>query len=109
MPEGCYPFPRSERHGEEETKPTPRAGPGGSRGPRRRRLEDASMATKTPDVERHRGKPRAGKAGKGASFEPGQDLSAAPAFDMVEELDRPRPAKTRYPIDLKTFEALEAK
>jgi hypothetical protein len=35
-------------------------------------------------------------------------LSAAPAFDVVAELNRPRPSPSRYPIDQETFAALEA-
>jgi hypothetical protein len=68
------------------------------------------MPSKKPEVYKHTGKPRAGKSGaKAVSFEPSDVLSAAPALDDVQALDRPRPAKTRYPIDLKKFEALEAK
>jgi hypothetical protein len=66
------------------------------------------MPPKTPDVFKHKGKPRAGKTSRAVSLEPIPDLSVAAAFDLVEQLDRPRPAKTSYPIDLKRFEALEA-
>jgi hypothetical protein len=57
---------------------------------------------------RHKGKPRPGKSAKGVSFQPAQDLTAAPAFDVVEQLDRPRPSTTRYPIDQEAFARLEA-
>src|SRR5882724_10711032 len=68
------------------------------------------MSTDAVEVFKFKGKPHPGKSsGKATSFEPGQVLPTAPAFDEVEALDRPRPAKTRYPIDLRRFELLEAK
>jgi hypothetical protein len=55
--------------------------------------------------------PTAGKAAKGASFEPGaQAVATAFAAEVgggPAEYDRPRPATTRYPIDLTSFETLK--
>src|SRR5262245_4640477 len=66
------------------------------------------MPRRTPEEKPHRGKPRTGRSAKGVYFQPAQVLTAAPAFDVVEALDRPRPSTTRYPIDQQTFAALEA-
>jgi hypothetical protein len=67
------------------------------------------MPTTTPEHFKYKGKPRRGKSTvRAKAFEPSQVLSAAPTSDDVEALNRPRPAKTRYPIDMKRFETLEA-
>src|SRR5262245_31514435 len=67
------------------------------------------MPAATPEVFKHKGRAHAGKAhDKPTSFEPGQELTAAPAADDVAALDRPRPATTRYPISREAFTALEA-
>src|SRR5215472_3022074 len=66
------------------------------------------MPKRVLEVQSHKGKPGAGKAAKGISFDPGQELPAAPSFDVVTDLDRPRPSPTRYPIDQAAFAALEA-
>lgn len=64
----------------------------------------------TPTLEErpHKGKRHTGKSAKGKKFEPGRVLPAAPALDIVAQLNRPRPSTSRYPIDQRTFAALEA-
>jgi hypothetical protein len=60
---------------------------------------------------RLRAAPATGKAGRGTSFEPGAAATAlgfaAAAAGPAPEYDRPRPATTRYPIDLASFESLK--
>jgi hypothetical protein len=59
------------------------------------------------DVVRHRGLARDGRAGsKGREFEPAEigPEAEGPGYEL---LDRPRPAKSRFPIDLATFTALK--
>jgi hypothetical protein len=70
------------------------------------------MPKKPRDVFKVPGKPRAGKSSaRGAAFEPGaRPPAAAPAAAAAAAgRDLPRPAKTRYPIDLETFLALQAR
>jgi hypothetical protein len=66
------------------------------------------MANPTAELVQHKARARKGKGAKAVSFEPVRELVAAPAVDVVEVLDRPRPATTRYPIDEEAFKALEA-
>jgi hypothetical protein len=65
------------------------------------------MPKLTLEQQPHKGKPRAGKSAKGVAFNPGQELASAPAQDVVEHLDRPRPSSSRYPFDQATFAELE--
>src|SRR5436305_435616 len=59
------------------------------------------------EVQRHRGKPLEGRLKAGADFEPGS-LSMAPAAGgEPTEYDRPRPAKTRFPIDFEQYASLK--
>ena len=62
----------------------------------------------TPAEKKHPGKPKAGKSTAGVILDPSAPLPAAPYTDEVAVLDRPRPAKTRYPISKDEFTALEA-
>jgi hypothetical protein len=69
------------------------------------------MAKKTShDIFKVPGKPRPGKStARGAAFAPAQQPQAAAPTAVVPRRERPRPAKSRYPIDIETFLALEAR
>ena len=71
-------------------------------------MAKSKKASKPTDAteQKHRGKALSGKAPKGASFNPAEAEILALGADL--QYDRPRPATTRYPIDLKTFESLKA-
>ncbi len=57
------------------------------------------------DVQKHTGKPLEGAQRKrGADFDPNVVMEAGPG---IAEVNRPRPAKTRFPIDPETFVALK--
>lgn len=59
----------------------------------------------------HRGKSFAGKhATKGTAYEPAATLSQSAALEMAAGgplNERPRPSKSRYPIDMDTFDSLK--
>ena len=57
--------------------------------------------TRDDEWEAHRGKAQAGKMPRGVAFDPSYVAAAAAAPEPI--VDRPRPAKTRYPIDMETF------
>ncbi|MBX6314244.1 MAG: hypothetical protein IRY99_15230 [Isosphaeraceae bacterium] len=60
------------------------------------------------DLVAHPGKPLAGKhPRKATAYDPAAQPSAELAAAAGLVVDRPRPAKTRYPIDLETFNALK--
>ncbi len=60
-----------------------------------------------PGLQKVRTVLRAGKAALGADFDPGAMAMAAAALAGLTEYDRPRPAKTRFPIDLAAYAALK--
>lgn len=83
----------------------------GVRKPRKTRRAAAKSKPAAASTQRLRAMPVGGRAGKGVSFEPGAQAVAlglaAGASAAPPEVDRPRPATTRYPIDLTDFESLK--
>ncbi len=68
------------------------------------------MAPASSDAFKHRGKPKKGKSRTAGVVTDGSQPPAASfavSVDEVAQLDRPRPAKTRYPISLSEFATLE--
>jgi hypothetical protein len=65
--------------------------------------------SRSKEVETHRGKPIPGKhAAKGVAYDPSIPLPQAAATALAGPVnERPRPAKTRYPIDMETFAELK--
>ncbi|HEX9671631.1 MAG TPA: hypothetical protein VGC93_19335 [Thermoanaerobaculia bacterium] len=73
--------------------------------PKARTAEAAAPAHR---LQRVRSVPRSGRAAAGADFEPGQaPLTQGLAAEADLRFDRPRPATTRYPIDLEDFAKLK--
>lgn len=70
-------------------------------------MPKTKKAAKTSDAteQKHKGKVLSGKAAKGASLNPAEAEILALGADL--QYDRARPATTRYPIDLNTFETLK--
>ncbi|HEX5758695.1 MAG TPA: hypothetical protein VF121_05835 [Thermoanaerobaculia bacterium] len=74
---------------------------------RRRSTRTTSAAVAEPGLQRVRSAPRAGRAESGSAFDPGATPRVAAAAGATAEYDRPRPAKTRFPIDLDDFARLK--
>lgn len=70
-------------------------------------MPNTKNAAKTGVVKekKHRGKSLEGESPKGLSFNPAEPEILAMGADL--QFDRPRPATTRYPIDLEAFQSLK--
>ncbi|MBD0277325.1 MAG: hypothetical protein ICV81_05095 [Flavisolibacter sp.] len=64
-----------------------------------------TAATTDVSEQKHRGKTLTGRAPKGISFDPAEVEILAMGADL--QYNRPRPATTRYPVDLETFNELK--
>lgn len=67
------------------------------------------VSSTVPDLQKVRAPARAGRGGRGADYDPAARPLARAALAGPAEYDRPRPAKSRYPIPLADFAALKGK
>jgi hypothetical protein len=88
-------------------QPARRAAKKATRKTTRKAARKAAPAAAVPEVQKVRAPARAGRAARGADYEPAARPLAAAALAGPAEYDRARPAKTRYPIPAADFAALK--